>query len=314
MEEAVHLCSLIFLPIANDDHNVVILLHCWFSFQVIDFGSGKGYLGNQLVLQHGISVMGFDARGTNTASAVKRSAVLNKQWTGLQRHEELSKKGIKLTKREKKKLKALTNVEESNNSNSSYLGNVMNDSVLQSGDNGSQRNSAKYVPCTMFIDKETNFLDLLNEHLPEVFISKENYEPLNEDLMCRTNHNLKSVNLDPVCSHSEPLVKHLSDDNSEGSPPKLTQHTTKQRPEMDPRLFLSGLHTCGNLASSSLEIFVANSNIQALCNVGCCYHMLDEKFSAGREDITKVYPSSGSVSGIYICIPIIPFLKICYRK
>ena len=284
MEEAVHLCSLIFLPIANDDHNVVILLHCWFSFQVIDFGSGKGYLGNQLVLQHGISVMGFDARGTNTASAVKRSAVLNKQWTGLQRHEELSKKGIKLTKREKKKLKALTNVEESNNSNSSYLGNVMNDSVLQSGDNGSQRNPAKYVPCTMFIDKETNFLDLLNEHLPEVFISKENYEPLNEDLMCRTNHNLKSVNLDPVCSHSEPLnedlmcnlksvnldpvcshseplVKHLSDDNSEGSPPKLTQHTTKQRPETDPRLFLSGLHTCGNLASSSLEIFVANSNI-----------------------------------------------------
>lgn len=41
---------------------------------------------------------------------------------------------------------------------------------------------------------------------------------------------------------------------------------------------LSGLHTCGNLASSCLKIFVENKNIDVLCNVGCCYHLLGEEF------------------------------------
>lgn len=43
---------------------------------------------------------------------------------------------------------------------------------------------------------------------------------------------------------------------------------------------LSGLHTCGNLASSCLKIFVENKDIDVLCNVGCCYHLLGEEFCA----------------------------------
>lgn len=41
---------------------------------------------------------------------------------------------------------------------------------------------------------------------------------------------------------------------------------------------LSGLHTCGNLASSCLRIFNENSQIYNLCNIGCCYHLLCEEF------------------------------------
>lgn len=41
---------------------------------------------------------------------------------------------------------------------------------------------------------------------------------------------------------------------------------------------LSGLHTCGNLASSCLKIFVENKDIDVICNVGCCYHLLVEEF------------------------------------
>lgn len=50
---------------------------------------------------------------------------------------------------------------------------------------------------------------------------------------------------------------------------------------MDERslLGLVGLHTCGNLASSSLRLFVANPRVNLLCNVGCCYHLLEEEFS-----------------------------------
>ena len=39
-----------------------------------------------------------------------------------------------------------------------------------------------------------------------------------------------------------------------------------------------GLHTCGDLAANSLQIFLANDCIKFCCNVGCCYHLLNEEF------------------------------------
>ena len=40
-----------------------------------------------------------------------------------------------------------------------------------------------------------------------------------------------------------------------------------------------GLHTCGNLASTSLRLFTSSPQAAFLCNVGCCYHFLDESSS-----------------------------------
>lgn len=37
-----------------------------------------------------------------------------------------------------------------------------------------------------------------------------------------------------------------------------------------------GLHTCGDLASDSLRMFVANENVAGIVNVGCCYQLLTE--------------------------------------
>ena len=44
------------------------------------------------------------------------------------------------------------------------------------------------------------------------------------------------------------------------------------------RTGIVGLHTCGNLASTSVELFVNSPGTQFLCNVGCCYHLLDEAY------------------------------------
>ena len=44
------------------------------------------------------------------------------------------------------------------------------------------------------------------------------------------------------------------------------------------RQLLTGLHTCGDLAPSMLRIFCVNDSIKALCNVGCCYHLIEEEF------------------------------------
>ncbi|XP_065221546.1 probable methyltransferase-like protein 25 [Planococcus citri] len=44
-------------------------------------------------------------------------------------------------------------------------------------------------------------------------------------------------------------------------------------------VLLVGLHTCGNLAPACLELLVENRNrIKSIVNIGCCYHLLEEKF------------------------------------
>nr|XP_018910524.1 PREDICTED: methyltransferase-like protein 25 [Bemisia tabaci] len=46
---------------------------------------------------------------------------------------------------------------------------------------------------------------------------------------------------------------------------------------------LVGLHTCGNLASAHLRIFVQNLNVfKFLLNIGCCYHLIQEEFSEDK--------------------------------
>lgn len=41
---------------------------------------------------------------------------------------------------------------------------------------------------------------------------------------------------------------------------------------------LAGLHTCGDLGPSCLRIYNASEHIVSVCNVGCCYHLLNEKY------------------------------------
>uniref|UniRef100_A0A182WFV0 Methyltranfer_dom domain-containing protein n=1 Tax=Anopheles minimus TaxID=112268 RepID=A0A182WFV0_9DIPT len=41
---------------------------------------------------------------------------------------------------------------------------------------------------------------------------------------------------------------------------------------------LCGLHTCGNLGPNCLRLFHENPTIRGICNVGCCYHLMQEQF------------------------------------
>ena len=56
------------------------------------------------------------------------------------------------------------------------------------------------------------------------------------------------------------------------------QYTLINYPATNEELGLMGLHTCGDLAANSLQIFLANDCIKFCCNVGCCYHLLNEEF------------------------------------
>lgn len=46
---------------------------------------------------------------------------------------------------------------------------------------------------------------------------------------------------------------------------------------------LTGLHTCGNLSSTSLKMYCKHSYIKSVCNVGCCYHLVTEKYEDSHQ-------------------------------
>ena len=60
--------------------------------------------------------------------------------------------------------------------------------------------------------------------------------------------------------------------------PTSWQYPLINYPATNEELGLIGLHTCGDLAANSLQIFLANDCIKFCCNVGCCYHLLNEEF------------------------------------
>lgn len=47
---------------------------------------------------------------------------------------------------------------------------------------------------------------------------------------------------------------------------------------LDQDAVMVGLHTCGDLAPSTLRMFQAKQELLAVCSVGCCYHLISEEF------------------------------------
>ncbi|XP_033629267.1 methyltransferase-like protein 25 [Asterias rubens] len=62
--------------------------------QMVDIGSGKGYLGNYLTLQYGLDVIGIDSSDSNTHGARERSQKLLEKWEGISKHTMNIKQGF----------------------------------------------------------------------------------------------------------------------------------------------------------------------------------------------------------------------------
>ena len=310
--------------------------------QTVDVGSGKGYLGQNLSLQHKLPVLGIDAVSSNSVAASKRLDSIGKQWEGISRNVDNEQKGIKLTKKQKKELKSKQKLHSLREKRSGIDKELIDEKVksfplkkVVSPTNGAVRSSkdeaeskcdpsvkrgtsecllmeksedlnsdcGSYVPLTMFVNTETDLKAIAKESFP--FLSCGN--------SARTK--LTAISESESCDQCE----HLSENNSAGSNAgfntdlqkhdklpaesgKTTRpHTrTKMSIDIDKKyeqdvddigIMLTGLHTCGDLASSMLELFVTNPDIKSLCSVGCCYHLLSEEF--GEEELnagTKVKP------------------------
>ncbi|KAI8087632.1 methyltransferase domain-containing protein [Gilbertella persicaria] len=69
----------------------------------------------------------------------------------------------------------------------------------------------------------------------------------------------------------------------------------------DEKWLLCGLHTCGDLASMMMRLFVTSSEITCFVNVGCCYHFLTEKEQEAQGQESVGFPLSQLIcdSGFY---------------
>ncbi|CAD7011950.1 methyltransferase-like protein 25 [Ceratitis capitata] len=61
----------------------------------------------------------------------------------------------------------------------------------------------------------------------------------------------------------------------------ITELLQKQFPDATEtaNICLTGLHTCGNLATTCLRLFHEQKQCKLICNIGCCYHLLQESFA-----------------------------------
>ncbi|KAM7367147.1 hypothetical protein PAMP_015071 [Pampus punctatissimus] len=266
---------------------VACLAKCCAVKQVIDVGSGKGYLSSFLSLQHGLRVYGIDSSSTNTHGAQERNRKLKKFSRVYQKHKTV-----------KAREEATQSAQEE------LIG-------IKSGING--EDEVLYGAGAEIMSREEQEEEEAEERVPPVLIGLSDVDPAverhSEPIPETEELFLSALSADviqPTSTRVPPSQlsaeerekrkrenlerKAQNQSNSTGavfSP--LTSYVTAETElrelinELEDAVMV-GLHTCGDLAPSTLRMFVAKSELAAVCSVGCCYHLLSEEFDpAGQE-------------------------------
>ncbi|XP_003221187.2 probable methyltransferase-like protein 25 [Anolis carolinensis] len=277
-----------------------IAKYCGLS-QVIDLGSGKGYLSSFLSLQYGLKVYGIDSSNTNTHGANERNRKLKKHWTAYQRRARANVRGHVLEEKkerpeqdkEKCKANSSENLLSTNNSLQSQAQVAAPDSILsQTADVFTDSNicitnkqyelhSGAQLQSDESNTPENVFLNILPADAVEADSSpRSNCRELCEEEKERR----KMASLKAKASRSKEANVY--------SP--LTSYITANTELRDivqdlEDCMLVGLHTCGDLAPSTLRLFNAKPEIKAVCSVGCCYHLLSEEHEIEKDGTHRVW-------------------------
>ncbi|KAM6984754.1 putative methyltransferase-like protein 25 [Aplochiton taeniatus] len=290
--------------------------HCTVK-QVIDVGSGKGYLCSFLSLKYGLQVFGIDSSSTNTHGAQERNRKLKK----------FSRSYRKRFNAGGTALLALPSGQEDFIDIKFQVKDTEGDHILEGVHNiKSQEINMQLNTGERTSPRKDERGTLL---LPEV---------LSENALEGPGSSEDLHSLDP--EREDPFLGALSVDAIEDVSPRvppaeltMTERERRKRENLerkagikansDSTLFspltsyvtaetelrdlineledavMVGLHTCGDLAASTLHMFVAKQELASVCSVGCCYHLLSEEFDPTREE------SPGSVCGF----PMSQYLK-----
>lgn len=269
--------------------------------QVIDLGSGKGYLSSFLSMQYNLKVYGIDSSNTNTHGANERNRKLKKHWQAYQSRARANVRGQVLeeakerAEQDKEKCKANTSEKllSTNNSLQSQTQVALPDSIL-------------FETGNVFIDSDMSITNKQyalhsgaqlqpdeNSVLENVFLNVLPAEAVETDCLPKSNWK-------ELCEEEKERRKMASLKAKESryketniySP--LTSYITAETELRDivadlEDCVMVGLHTCGDLASSTLRLFTAKPEIKAVCSVGCCYHLLSEECEFQKDGTQRTW-------------------------
>ncbi|XP_054844444.1 probable methyltransferase-like protein 25 [Eublepharis macularius] len=264
--------------------------------QVIDLGSGKGYLSSFLSMQYNLKVYGIDSSNTNTHGANERNRKLKKHWRAYQSRARANVRGQVLEEEkerpEQDKEKCKVNISEK----------------LLSTNNSLQRQAQVATPDSVLFETADVFTD------SDISITNKQYElPSGAQLQLYENDISENMflNILPAdavemdCSpksncrelcEEEKERRKMASLKAKASRSKeaniyspLTSYITAETELSDivtdlEDCVMVGLHTCGDLAPSTLRIFTSKPEIKAVCSVGCCYHLLSEEHETQKGD------------------------------
>ncbi|XP_038073426.1 methyltransferase-like protein 25 isoform X2 [Patiria miniata] len=336
--------------------------------KVVDIGSGKGYLGQYLSLQHGLDVIGIDSSDTNTHGARDRSHKLQKKWAGISQHSmKIQQSSSKFENPKEafreiytKRTHKLKNMQrflncpdntcepsvEKDSSGSQGLKNMPGQSESTSEGLTSQMVNVLPISQSECSSSDVN-QGLLNMHQPDsqspgILTSTEMTDSndgsgLSEDLQqidlysnddqdslpeqkspvytySQTNHNthkkekkrttpeaVESTAAFSTSSHGKnnttkngsrfcSVTAFVEPSTSLAS--VVSRNSEEAEQENEVPFMLIGLHTCGDLAPSTLRLFVHNDTARVLLNVGCCYQKLSEEFETGGWHVPETKPEA----------------------
>ncbi|CAM9215570.1 unnamed protein product, partial [Lampetra planeri] len=251
--------------------------HCGVK-QVIDVGSGKGYLSSFLSLQYGLRVFGIDSSSTNTHGAQERNRKLKKFSKGYQKHRKSARTQGEATQPHQKLVEIEAGMKAEDDVSCGAGGKVVSQEEEEVSPAGEERHP-KPNPET-----EELFLSALSVDVIQTRSSRVSPSTLtDEERQRRKRENL------------ERKAQNTSSSSSGADFSPLTSYVTAETElrelinELEDAVMV-GLHTCGDLAPSTLRMFVAKAELAAVCSVGCCYHQLSEEFDpAGQEDPNGVF-------------------------
>ncbi|NXE77990.1 MET25 protein, partial [Cochlearius cochlearius] len=260
--------------------------------QVIDIGSGKGYLSSFLSMQYNLKVYGIDSSNTNTNGAHERNRKLKKHWRAYQSRGRADLKSQRLEKANDRPV-------ESEIKHKAINEKPLNDSSLQSQD---QVTIQDLVPSCDFTEIATSETSKQTE-VDLVARTQSDESKLSEEVLALLNvlpadavevFSSSQSNCGELCKEEKAQRKmaSLKAKASKSSESNLyfplTSCITAETELSDiitdlEDCMMVGLHTCGDLAANTLRIFTAKPEIKAVCSVGCCYHLLSEQFE-NQED------------------------------
>ncbi|NXU65618.1 MET25 protein, partial [Horornis vulcanius] len=255
--------------------------------QVIDIGSGKGYLSSFLSMQYNLKVYGIDSSSSNTNGAHERNKKLKKHW---RTYQSRGTKNLKSQGLEKANDRPVESEIHCKTIDEELLNNA---SSLQNQDQVIIQNLVPSCGSTEMATPET-----ITETEADLVTGKQSHETkLSEEVLAVLNVLPADAVEDFSSSHN---CGELCEE--EKVQRKMTSLKTKARKSSESNLYfpltsyitaetelndiitdledcmMVGLHTCGDLAANTLRIFAAKPEIKAVCSVGCCYHLLSEQF------------------------------------